>query len=1059
MPGAGDATPQIHMDAQKKLSRWDATPQMMIASGMATPMMTNIDGTPVVGGMATPMLSSGDMTPEQFAQVRLAQDIDERNKPWTDDELDSVLPSEGYVILTPPDDYVPKRAAHMQTPMLTPSMLGSQSPAYYQIPGMYDANVEELKRMIPQTPDGTLPSLKPEDMKHFGKLLEQDVDEDMLSPEERNERLIMRLLLRIKNGTPLQRKQALRVITDRAVEFGAGPLFNQILSLLMSPTLEDHERHMLVKVIDRVLYKLDDLVRPYVHKILEVIEPLLIDQDYYARASAREIISNLAKAAGLTTMIASMRPDIDHVDEYVRNTTARAFAVVASALGISNLLPFLKAVTHSKKSWYARHTGIKVVQQIAILVGIAILPHLNQLVEIVEHGLEDQEPKVRTMTALALSALAEAAAPYGIESFDSVLKPLWLGIHKHRGKPLAAFLKAIGYIIPLMNSEHANHYTRHVMDVVIREFTSTDDEMKKIVLKVIKQCVSTEGVEPAFVSQTILPPFLKAFWTKRMALDRRNYNQVVETTVELAQSIGGAEIIEKIVTDLKDESEPFRRMTLEVIREIVSKLGAADISPRVEELLLDGCLFAFQEQQVAETGSTIHQDNILNGFGAIVNALGVRIKPYLPQICGMIKWRLNNKNPRIRQQSADLIGKIAPVMMTCSEEQMLGHMGHVLYELLGEEYPEVLGSILGALKSIVTVIGMEKMNPPIRDLLPRLTPILKNRNEKVMENCIELVGRIADRGPDYVPAKEWLRLCFDMLELLRANKKSIRRATTSTFGFIARAISPQDVLVTLLNNLRVQERQNRVCTTIAIAIIAEQCAPFTVIPALMTEYRVPELNVRNGVLKSLSFLFEYIGEMGKDYIYAVTPLLEDALTDRDHVHRQTACTVVKHMALGCVGLDCEDALTHLLNLIWPNIFETQPHVINAVMEAIEALRVALGPGIIMQYTMQGLFHPSRKVRNVYWKIYNMLYIGSQDGMIPSFPRFDDETILEETQDDMDWRLLTNQNTTDEDLEMIKRREQPLSKLRQQNKGPVENGTPAHTNHRYQLQRFELDLMV
>ena len=48
----------------------------------------------------------------------------------------------------------------------------------------------------------------------------------------------------------------------------------------------------------------------------------------------------------------------------------------------------------------------------------------------------------------------------------------------------------------------------------------------------------------------------------------------------------------------------------------------------------------------------------------------------------------------------------------------------------------------------------------------------------------------------------------------------------------------------------------------------------------MNEYRVPELNLQNGALKSLSFLFEYIGEMGKDYIYAVTPLFEDALMDR-----------------------------------------------------------------------------------------------------------------------------------------------------------------------------------
>ena len=75
----------------------------------------------------------------------------------------------------------------------------------------------------------------------------------------------------------------------------------------------------------RILYKLDELVRPYVHKILVVIEPLLIDEDYYARVEGREIIANLSKAAGLAQMIAAMRPDIDNIDEYVRNTTARAF--------------------------------------------------------------------------------------------------------------------------------------------------------------------------------------------------------------------------------------------------------------------------------------------------------------------------------------------------------------------------------------------------------------------------------------------------------------------------------------------------------------------------------------------------------------------------------------------------------------------------------------------------------------------------------------------------------------------------------------------------------------
>eukprot|EP00735_Rhodelphis_limneticus_P001151 TRINITY_DN11719_c0_g1::TRINITY_DN11719_c0_g1_i1::g.17490::m.17490 TRINITY_DN11719_c0_g1::TRINITY_DN11719_c0_g1_i1::g.17490 ORF type:complete len:843 (+),score=305.54,sp/O75533/SF3B1_HUMAN/81.19/0.0,HEAT_2/PF13646.1/0.0025,HEAT_2/PF13646.1/1.1,HEAT_2/PF13646.1/9.7e+03,HEAT_2/PF13646.1/45,HEAT_2/PF13646.1/1.2e+02,HEAT_2/PF13646.1/0.55,HEAT_2/PF13646.1/0.013,HEAT_2/PF13646.1/63,HEAT/PF02985.17/1.4e+02,HEAT/PF02985.17/9.6e+02,HEAT/PF02985.17/0.00087,HEAT/PF02985.17/2.1e+03,HEAT/PF02985.17/0.61,HEAT len=827
-------------------------------------------------------------------------------------------------------------------------------------------------------------AVKEEDVQYFGALLQKGLDEDNLPPEEKKKVKIMRLIFNVKNGTPPMRKSALRQITDKAREFGAGPLFDFILPLLMSPTLEDQERHLLVKVIDRILYKLDDLVRPYAHKILVVIEPLLIDEDYYARVEGREIISNLAKAAGLATMISVMRPDIDNPDEYVRNTTARAFAVVAGALGIPALLPFLKAVCQSTKSWFARHTGIKIVQQIAILMGCAVLPHLKQLVTTIEKGLTDTEPKVRTICALALAALAESAAPYGIESFDTVLKPLWQGTKQHRGKALAAFLKAIGFIIPLMDAEYASFYTKEVMVILIREFQSPDEEMKKIVLKVVKQCVATDGVEAPYVREEILPEFFRNFWVRRMALDRRNYKHVVETTEELANKVGGAEIIARIVEDLKDSSEPYRKMVMETIEKIVTNLGTSGIDSRLEEQLIDGILYAFQEQNSDDT--TV----MLNGFGAVVNALNTRVKPYLPQISGTIKWRLNNKSAKVRMQAADLIARIAPVMKRCDAENLMGHLGVVLYEYLGEEYPEVLGSILSGLKSIVNVIGMTKMTPPIKDLLPRLAPILKNRHEKVQENCIDLVGRIADRGAEFVSAKEWVRICFDLLEMLKAHKKAIRRATVNTFGYIAKAIGPQDVLVTLLNNLKVQERQNRVCTTVAIAIVAETCTPFTVLPALMNEYRVPELNVQNGVLKALSFLFEYIGEMGKDYIYAVTPLLEDALIDRDLVHRQTASTVVKHMALGVFGLGCEDALQHLLNLVWPNIFETSPHVINAVMEAIDGCRVSLGPTKVLQYALQGLFHPARKVREVYWKIYNNLYIGSQDALIPAYPRLEDE---------------------------------------------------------------------
>ena len=124
-----------------------------------------------------------------------------------------------------------------------------------------------------------------------------------------------------------------------------------------------------------------------------------------------------------------------------------------------------------------------------------------------------------------------------------------------------------------------------------------------------------------------------------------------------------------------------------------------------------------------------------------------------------------------------------------------------------------------------------------------MTPILRNRHEKVQEASINLIGRIgefyfavislkhtdfyfnftADRGAEFVPAREWMRICFELLDLLKAHKKGIRRAAVNSFGYIAKSLGPQDVLSVLLTNLRVQERQSRVCSTVAIAIVAETC--------------------------------------------------------------------------------------------------------------------------------------------------------------------------------------------------------------------------------------------
>lgn len=70
----------------------------------------------------------------------------------------------------------------------------------------------------------------------------------------------------------------------------------------------------------------------------------------------------------------------------------------------------------------------------------------------------------------------------------------------------------------------------------------------------------------------------------------------MDTTVEIATKVGATEIILRIVDDLKDESEQYRKMVMETIEKVMAALGSAEVDARLEEQLIDGILYAFQEQ-------------------------------------------------------------------------------------------------------------------------------------------------------------------------------------------------------------------------------------------------------------------------------------------------------------------------------------------------------------------------------------------------------------------------------------------------------------------------------
>lgn len=902
----------------------------------------------------------------------------------TDEVLNRILP-QGYVKANVPEGYTQKEQESSQLDL-------------YVIPDSSGAEAHLVNETLPEY-EGI--SMRKEDVKHFSILVNVKAD-DISDLEEKKQFRALDLVFRVKSGPPHIRKKAMRNINANAKDLGPATLFGIILPLMLEAALDEADRHILTKLLGRVVYQLDEDIRPYTHKIITAVSPLLIDEDLTLRLESREVISAVSRAAGLANIVSSLRPDLDHTDEYVRNLTARVFAVVATTLGLIKVLPFVKAVIRSKKSWQARHTGIRIVHHLCILLGggngALILPYLPQLVDVLKPGLSDELIQVRTATANTLAQLAESVHPYGIDAFESILEPVWAGLKHHRGRGLAAFLRCIGSMITLMEHdpsyiEYTNYYTRELMHVMTREFSSPDDDMRKSLLRVMSQLPLSKAIFPNYRRQ-VITPFLQSFWTRRVALDSAQINRlVVDATGQLALRLDVPLVMEQLTPYAKDANENLRRMAADAINKIIAAnpKSVIEFDSKFDAVLVDAVLYALQEQ-------TEPHPVYLLALSTVCRILGLRLQPHIPVILSTVLYRLKNNEPSIRQQSADLVSGVALVLSECAQgdTSVMRKLILFLYELLGEAYPEVLGSIVGALYACIETLDKNELltleNPSVNMLLPTLTPILKNRHEKVQEQCIRLVGLLAKRNAETINAKEWMRVCFDLLDMLKSQKKRIRIAANATFGHIANTIGPQDVLVMLLNNLRVQERQMRVCSAVAIGIVADTCSPFTVLPALMNEYRVPDKNVQNSVLKALSFMFEYLdGSTTKDYLFAITPLLEDALTDRDQVHRQTAATVVRHLALNCAGMahdDYQQVFIHFLNLVWPNIYESSPHVIIRIIECLDALRIVIGPGVFLNYVWPGLFQAARKVRVPYWKVYNAAYVQNCDAIVPYYPRLD-----------------------------------------------------------------------
>jgi splicing factor 3B subunit 1 len=953
---------------------------------------------------ATPLQSDFTNTVTRVIDAKaeeLRKEWNKRNRHLTDEALDALLPPE-FAIVPQPVDYVP---ADIEEPNFyekasqMPEVLLAQAGA-----GIDPASAAAMTYDIPENLGEGMPAMQPQDAPVFEILLrwhgtrDKDLPTTILPAV-----LVMRNLFKVKNGDTQTRRNATRYLVDNAKTITAETLFQYIFRVWQANIMGPQEQHFFVELIKNLITKFQELIAPIAKDVIHIFQTLLSHETATLREDGRDVLSFTMRAVGLDAVFAAIKDDFAHSEVGVRRHTAKVVSIVAFSLGAENAIAMINGVSQSPVE-AARYTAARSIMEMANMLSHGISKHLGLLVPVFERLLIDSS-RVKSETAVALCQTAEACAPYGIEHFGPLMKYVREECRRGVGSTAASFLRAFGSIVPLMEPRDAQQYTADIMPTLVNQFNTPEPELQRVMMNVVRRCVESKGVTPDFVRSVILVPFFSGFWSvRRITTDIKSYRTLVETTANIAVKVGNAEVLAYLVKDMKDDSEHFQRMVIEAVTKVVEKVGTLGVPDDLIRQLMDGVLTAFK----LDDGSN---RVVLDGVCALTCSLDVRLKSFLRPIFTDIKSRLQHTDGMVRMQAAELAARIAEKVAEADGFLFLQDLGRQLYEYVDKEEQAVaLSSMLKALRKVLQSIPMEKYLPSVKDLLKKLAGVIKNRDGLVQLHCVELVEHIAEYGTDsnlVDPLQLQDIAVKGLFPLLDADRRETRRACARAFGVIARKIRPFLIVLKLIDNFDQQKRKIRICTAVALGVIAEQCGLFTIIPFLLNEYRACEglpvaQIVQHSVLKAIRYMFEFTGSIGKDYVMPLVPLLERALTETSIQHRRMAVEAARAILMAVAGQDgFQDVTIHLLNFIYPNIVELlagtsavvgeeRKKMIVAVLSFIEAARLIVGSAAVLQYLYQGMFHPSKKVCDIYRKTYNLVYHANPEGLLNSYPLVEDD---------------------------------------------------------------------
>jgi len=348
-------------------------------------------------------------------------------------------------------------------------------------------------------------------------------------------------------------------------------------------------------------------------------------------------------------------------------------------------------------------------------------------------------------------------------------------------------------------------------------------------------------------------------------------------------------------------------------------------------------------------------------------------KPFLSEVSGLLKWSLNNTNSIVRKYAAKVMVKLIPFFYFFKEKILIGHFGIILVNNLNEKNQNVLKYFIQSLRQIITIFPRSYCIPPIRVIFSNIVPIMKNKDKTIVSELICLVYAIIDKKYVFIPKKDVILLCYNLLKIQKNLDLKNRKFSMQLIGKISRIYGTSELVTVLASSLEKSSGIFRISLIVTLTTIAYEQRLHLILPMLYNRYFEFNSNTSSYVFKTLIYILEYVNNRELlNYLNSLGTMIERAVFDEKDAINPLLFLLIGKFSQKFEFLGFEKRLIFLFKFILVNSLTCNKNMVRYMFFAFEKLLISLNPLVWWNFVFQGLTHRRKKIRALYWKFQKMI---------------------------------------------------------------------------------------